>query len=124
MRRIAAILVVVGLGLTFCTLVSGDDKKDGPKPKGQLPQNWRKLGLDDSQVTKIYSIQAEYRGKIQPLEKQIADLKEKQLSEMQAVLTTAQKARLREILSGKGPKDNEPTKEKKPEKEKSSDNKK
>src|SRR5262245_1318036 len=114
MRRLAALLVILGLGVAFSTQISGDEKKDAPKAKGQLPPNWKKLGLSDDQVTKIYSIQSDYRAKIEPLQKQIVDLRKKQLSEMEGVLTTAQKARLREILSEKGPKDTEPSKDGKP----------
>jgi hypothetical protein len=56
----------------------GDDKKPDdkdPKAKGTLPANWKKLGLDDSQVQKIYKLETTYRTKIDALKQQIEDLK-------------------------------------------------
>jgi hypothetical protein len=87
---------------------AADDKSDkapDTRMRGQLPQNWGKLGLNDEQKQKIYRIQNETRAKVDALEKQIMDLKASEKKELEKVLTTAQKARLREILSGKAPSD-------------------
>ena len=73
------------------------------KMRGQLPQNWGKLGLSDEQKQKVYAAQSKYRDKIDALKKQIAELTDKEKKEMEDVLTAAQKTRLREILSGKAP---------------------
>ena len=79
-----------------------DDKKDPPVKIGtKLPQHWKELGLDKDQVNKIFEVQAEYGTKIALLQKQIAELKKKQEQEEFAVLTDAQKARLKEILTAK-----------------------
>jgi hypothetical protein len=83
----------------------GDDaKKDPPqKAKGTLPTNWSKLGLTDEQKQKVYSVRAEYRTKIEALQREIKDLQKKEMDECAKVLTEAQKARLREILTEKVP---------------------
>lgn len=83
------------------------------RPRGQLRQGWKQLGLTEEQVTKIYTIQADYRTKIAALEAQIKELKSKQETDEFKVLTEAQKARLKEIFAGKVPAEPKPD-EKKP----------
>ena len=77
------------------------DPKVEPKAKGQLPQNWKQLGLTDDQVQKVYKVQTKYNGDIDKLEAQIKDLKAKMSKERSEVLTAEQKKRLEEILKGK-----------------------
>lgn len=102
MHRLRILLVVVAM-LALCgTWAEGQDKTKDAKLRGQLPANWGKIGLTDEQKQKVYRVQTDYRGKIEVLEKQIDDLKSKQLKDMENVLTDAQKARLREITAGKG----------------------
>lgn len=72
-----------------------------PKAKGTLPANWRKLGLSDSQVQDIYKVQSKYDTEIDKLEAKIAELKANRTKDMKAILTTEQKKRLDEILTGK-----------------------
>src|SRR5262245_66116533 len=98
-----------------------DDKKDPPtttKFRGQLKPNWKALGLTDEQKNKVYKVQTEYGARIDALEAQIKELKQKQEQEEYKVLTEAQKARLKEILTGKVPDDKKPaspnSEEKKP----------
>ena len=45
------------------------EKKDEPpvKVKGQLPPNWKKLGLTDDQVQRIYKVQNKYDDEIDKL---------------------------------------------------------
>src|SRR4051794_25998473 len=76
-------------------------KKDEGKAKGMLPANWKKLGLSDDQVQKIYKIQSKYGEEIDKLEAKIAELKATMDKERRAVLTADQKKRLEEILLGK-----------------------
>lgn len=78
-------------------------KKDEPaaKFKGQLPQNWKKLGLTDDQTQKVYKINAKYGEEIAKLEAKIADLKEKRDKERSDVLTADQKKRLAEMAKAK-----------------------
>lgn len=115
-------LVVVLMGAAFLT---ADDSKPPPARGRQLPPNWAKIGLSTDQKEKIYSIQAEYRTKIDELNRQISELRKKQNRELETVLTEAQKARLREILLEKAPGAGTPLPEKKVDsgKEKKSDNK-
>jgi hypothetical protein len=100
-------VALIGGGMLF-----GDDPK--PKGQGRLPSNWSKLGLSDDQKRQIYSIEAEYKTKIDDLQSQIDQLRKKERSEMSRVLTAAQKARLREIVAAKsgGDDDTAPPKKK------------
>jgi len=78
------------------------EKKEEPKKeRGQLPQNWKSLGLTDKQVQEIYKIQNKYGDEIDTLEAKIKDLKEKMSKERGEVLTSEQKKRLEEILKEK-----------------------
>jgi hypothetical protein len=93
-----AVLFLVGW------LVAADDKKAGdepkapaPRAKGQLPPGFKKLGLSDGQVQKVYLIQAAYKAKVDELDQKIRELKHQQRVEEYQVLTDAQKARLKEL---------------------------
>jgi Spy/CpxP family protein refolding chaperone len=79
------------------------DGKDEPtgKLKGQLPPNWKKLGLTDVQVQDIYKVQGKYRDEIAKLRAKIAELEAARDKEEKAILTPDQKKRLEEILIGK-----------------------
>ena len=84
----------------------GKDAKDKevksePKAKGQLPMNWKQLGLTDKQIQDIYKIQGKHGEDIDKLEAQIKELKAKIVKERLEVLTPEQKKRLEEILKGK-----------------------
>lgn len=105
-RLVAAAFVFALLCSPWSAGNAADDKSDKApesKMKGQLPQNWAKLGLSDEQKQKIYRVQGEMRAKIDALEKQIMDLKSAEKKELEKVLTPGQKERLREILTGKAP---------------------
>jgi Spy/CpxP family protein refolding chaperone len=77
--------------------------KDEPasKYKGQLPPNWRKLGLTDAQTQKVYKVNAKYGEEIAKLEAKIAELKEKRDKERFDILTAEQKKRLAELNKAK-----------------------
>jgi hypothetical protein len=102
-------LLVVGLLLGGGWLWA-QDNKESKEPKkeeppaqrlrGQLPANYKKLGLSDEQIQKIYRIQADYQTKVRELEDQIKKLKIQEKSEIEKVLTKAQRERLKEILTG------------------------
>jgi Spy/CpxP family protein refolding chaperone len=105
MRNLVGLLAVL---LLVGWLVAADEKKatddktnTGAPAKGQLPQGWKGLGLTDSQKSQIYTIQTNYRGRIEELEQKIRDLKAQERSEELKVLTDAQKARLKEIVEEK-----------------------
>jgi hypothetical protein len=111
MKRAFTLIGVVVIAFAASGLLFGDDKDSKKDTKavrqGSLPPNYSKLGLSPDQKKKIQEIQGEYRGKIQELEEQIRDLRKKEKSEVEAVLTDTQKARLREILLEKAPSDRE-----------------
>jgi hypothetical protein len=130
MIRCRVLVCLLGVALLAGSLVAGDtpkpaDVKD-PAPKGQLPASWKKIGLTDEQVKQIYKIQGDYRPRIEELEQKIKDLRAEELTKEIAVLTDAQKARLKEIAEEKLPldppkkddKDEKKPDEKKPEEKK------
>lgn len=79
------------------------DKEAKPetKAKGQLPMNWKQLGLTDKQIQEVYKVQGKYGDDIDKLDAQIKELKAKIVKERLEVLTPEQKKRLEEILKGK-----------------------
>ncbi len=117
MFRLRLLVLAVVLVVLSSPWVGGQDKAKEEKPttkmRGQLPQNWGKLGLSDEQKQKVYHIRGEYQTKIDALRKQLDDLREKERKELETVLTEAQKERLREIVAGKAP-GGKTTKEKSP----------
>jgi len=92
---------VVGQEATKAQDPKKEVKKDEPKVKGFLPQNWGKIGLTDDQKQEIYKIQAKHNTEIDKLEAKIKELKGARDKEMKGVLSADQKKRLDEILTGK-----------------------
>jgi hypothetical protein len=91
-------------------LVGQEAKKDDPKAKkeepagkakGQLPPNYKKLGLSDAQTQEIYKIQAKYAAELAQLKTKEDELKATRDKDVRAVLTPDQKKRLEEIQTGK-----------------------
>jgi Spy/CpxP family protein refolding chaperone len=80
------------------------DPKTETKAKGQLPQNWKQLGLTDDQTQKVYKVQTKYNEDIDKLKAQIEELKAKMAKERNEVLTPEQKKRLEDILKAKADK--------------------
>jgi hypothetical protein len=91
-----SVLLVGGLALA-------QESKEAPKAKGTLPQNWSRLGLTDKQKQEVYTIQTEYRTKIDELQRQIDKLRKDEQAALAKVLDDKQKTRLREILTEKVP---------------------
>src|SRR5438309_8868959 len=101
--------VLFGLVMLFAALLVGagatqdkkdkDDKKDPPKVKGFLPAGFKDLGLSKAQIEKIYSIQADYKGKIAKLQSEIAEMKKTENKEVFGVLTEEQREK---YLKAKG----------------------
>ncbi len=91
--------MVFGLGILGLALIVGGgasqdakkDKDDKGKVKGQLPPGFKDLGLSKDQVTKIYSIQSEFKSKIGELQTKINELKKTQNQEEFKVLTDEQR---------------------------------
>ncbi len=87
-------LGIVGLALMVGGGVSQDvkkDKDDKGKVKGQLPAGFKDLELSKDQISKIYSIQAEYKKKIGELQTKINELKKTQNQEEFKILTDEQR---------------------------------
>jgi hypothetical protein len=100
---VVAVLAVVG-GLRAAdepTKKAGDNNASSAVGRGQLPPNFKKLGLSDEQTAKIREIHAGYRAKISDLEKKLHELRRQELSEELQVLTDAQKERLKELAQEK-----------------------
>lgn len=93
---VAAVLLL----MSFLTLSAQDKNSSRGR---QLPANWAKLGLSAEQKSKVYEVQEKYKSQIEALQKQINDLRKKERSDMEGVLTDGQKTRLREILLEKAP---------------------
>ena len=102
MQRIWLLAGVLSIGLMAGGLF-GDDKSPAPRGRGVLPPNWSKLGLTDEQKQHVYSVEARYRARIDELERQIKQVRKEERAALERVLTSAQRARLREILAEKGP---------------------
>src|SRR5262245_43713374 len=95
-------LVLVGLLATACLLQTDTQAQDKapPKLKGRLPKNFGKLGLRDDQRQDIYRIQANYRSRIDDLQRQLDQLRSEERAAIEKVLTPEQLKRLRELRSG------------------------
>lgn len=107
MTRLRIAVLAVGL-FALAGGLSGQEKKDAPKKdepvpraKGQLPQNWGKLGLTDEQKQKVYTIDAKFDTEIDELKAKIESLKKKKYLEQLTVLTGDQKKTLEEIAKKK-----------------------
>lgn len=113
MKRACTLIGVVAITLVASGILFGDDKETKKDTKGvkqgTLPALYGRLGLSDDQKKKIRDIQGDYRAKIQDLEDQIRELRRKERSAVENLLTDSQKARLRELLLEKAPGDKEKT---------------
>ena len=97
MNRVVALMCLALFGSALLVTSGVSQEK---KTKGQLPPGWKKLDLSKDQVIKIYDIQGKYKAKIRDLEKQIADLKIAERTDMAAVLTPEQKDLYRKLQLG------------------------
>jgi len=97
---LALVAAFVAGGLLMNRMVLQAQDKVEPKPRGQLYSKWKELGLSKDQIEKIYKIQSEHRAKIDKLAAEIKKLRADERAEAEKVLTPAQQARLKELLSG------------------------
>ena len=121
MSRLRLLMGLLALTVLTSGWSMGQDKpekRDTPAvpAKGTLPRNWKKLGLTDDQVQKVYKVQGDYRARINALKQQIKALSDEENSEVFKVLTDAQKTRLKELNSAEPGKteDKKPVVEAKP----------
>jgi len=73
--------------------------------RGTLPTYYKRLGLSDEQTQQIYAVRAKYQAQMDDLRQQIMKLRQKERQETEKVLTDAQKARLREIMAERAPRE-------------------
>jgi TolA-binding protein len=87
MSRLRVFLLLFALVGLCSPWVEGQDKprdrEPAPRMRGQLPQNWGKLGLTDEQKQKVYKVQNEFRPKIEALQRQISELRDQERKEFQ-----------------------------------------
>lgn len=110
MSRLRFITPLFAVGLLSSGVLLGEDKKTEREPiivNTRLPTYFSKLGLSTKQKNDVLKIRAKYNIEIEKLQQQIAAMKEQQTADMENVLTAGQKARLRELQSGKKGKDKE-----------------
>ncbi len=100
--------VVVCLVALVGLVAAQDTKKDDTskdstsgRVRGQLPANYRQLGLTDDQKKQIYKVQSDFGAKIDDLEAQVKKLRHEEKQAMEKVLTDAQRQRLLEIIKEK-----------------------
>lgn len=93
MKVVRSVAVFTVLALVTAGFSTAQEKA---KSKGQLPSGWGKIGLSDEQKNKIYDIQKKHNAKVEELEKQIKEAKDKMVKERATVLTAEQKTKLRE----------------------------
>ncbi len=92
MKIVRSVAVFTVLALVTAGITTAQEKGK----KGSLPQGWAKIGLSDDQKNKIYEIQSKHNAKVEELEKQIKEAKDKMVKERATVLTPEQKTKLRE----------------------------
>ena len=67
------------------------------KRRGPLPSYFGKIGVDDEQRKKLYTVQESYQAKLAALRKEMKALLAQRDAEMEALLTPGQKLRLQEL---------------------------
>ena len=72
--------------------------KPRAKPRGRLPAHYGAV-VDEEQREKIYRIQQGYQSQIEALQAQLATLREKQASEIEAVLSPEQKEKVKQLAA-------------------------
>jgi Spy/CpxP family protein refolding chaperone len=106
MRRIVAVVLSLSVALVLGAGAQDKEKdKDKPKEpdkklKGTLPTNFKALGLTDKQKQAVYKVRAEYKEKLDELEKARAKLKAEEKEALEKVLTPDQLKELKKLRSG------------------------
>jgi hypothetical protein len=88
------------------------EKPARKKPRGRLPNYYRKAGVSQKQTETIYAIQAKYKDRIANLQEQIDALVAERDAEVEAVLTDEQKKRVEQLREEAAKKREERRKEK------------
>jgi hypothetical protein len=101
MSRKCVAAVLIALTLATSGILFGDDKKETPKVSKKLPAGFNKLGLSESQRQKIQQAMADYGAKVEALQKQIIELRERERAEISNIRTDEQKTLSRDLLARK-----------------------
>lgn len=92
--------LALGLSLVGTSLLLAQgEPKPRTEPRGPLPVNYGKHGLSEDQKSKMYVVFDEYEVKIDELATQIKNLQKERNGKLNAMLTPAQKERLKEVLA-------------------------
>jgi hypothetical protein len=117
LRMVVVAILLAGTGLAAFQEKKDDKKADEKKTddkkteekttklKGFLPANFKKLGLSDEQIQKVYKTKADYKEKIESLKAQIEKLKDEERVDLNKILTETQRKLLRELQTGEKSKD-------------------
>ena len=108
--------MLFGLGILGLALLVGTSESQEKKTKGQLPPGWKDLNLTAAQKEKVYEINAEFKKKIDDLNKQIKTLQQEHKKAQVAVLTDEQKEQLQKIVIGETKKKDDKKSDKKDDK--------
>ena len=100
MRLLIALFLLAGIVLATNNGLQSQEKKDTPKTKGTLPDNWGKLDLSADQKAAIYKIQGKFREDIAKMQAAIKEKQAEQLREMVKLLTDEQKKKLQDLATG------------------------
>ena len=104
LRLAVLTLTLTMIGVVYAQDKKPDDKKPDDKPlvklKGYLPQHFKKLGLRDDQLQRIYKVRADSKAKQDELKAKIDKLKADEKEQLEKVLTPEQIKRLRELRTG------------------------
>ena len=102
-----AVLTLTLIGVAYGQDKKPDDKKPDDKPavklKGYLPQHYKKLGLRDDQLQRIYKIRADTKAKTDELKAKMDKLRADEKAQLEKALTAEQLKRLRELQTGDKP---------------------
>ena len=98
-----AVLALAMIGIAHAQDKKPDDKPPPVKVKGSLPMHYKRLGLLDTQLQKVYKIRADTKAKADELRAKLDRLKADEKEQLEKVLTPDQLKRLREIRSGDKP---------------------
>jgi Spy/CpxP family protein refolding chaperone len=93
-------LIAMLVILTSVAGVTGQEKKEGGKTKGQLPAGWSKLELTAAQKEDIYKINREHKEKVDKLKDEIKKLDEEAQKKRISVLTDEQRKKLVDLVAG------------------------
>jgi hypothetical protein len=96
MSRLHFLMTASALALLLATPGAADDTRPKARPAG-LPEFYDQLGLSAEQTARAARVHAEYRAEVRRLLEQIRSAREKEEARLQALLTDAQKTRLKEL---------------------------